>query len=100
MLSVSNGEGAAVGEGVASVDDMRGQLQLGVDDGPGGIDTGGDGGGTDNDGQLSGQGDLGSVHNHALGLVAALDGSPVGQGTSGIAWWMEGRNEGGEGVSG
>lgn len=90
-LSAIDSQGAASGEGVASVDDLCGQLEIFVEDSPLGVDTGGQGVGRDRDGQLSGQSDGGPIDNDAFRLVATLNLGPVGSGASSIAQKGEGR---------
>lgn len=65
---------------------LRGQFQFSVNDVPLGSNTGGQLIGGHSDGQLSPDGDSGSVNDYATGLGASINLSPVGKGTSTTAW--------------
>lgn len=84
-LGPADGQGAAIGEGVASVLDIIGQSQILVDDQPGSSHTCGQAVGGNAHGQLSAQGDNGAVDNGALSLIASLNLSPVWHWSSSIA---------------
>lgn len=88
-LGRADGDGAALLEGVAAVENVVGQGQVVLEDDPVGVDAGEQSVGGHAHGQLSGQVDLGSIDNGAAVHVASLDLGPVREGTTVVAFNSE-----------